>query len=430
MSAQRSFSRSVLGTLTVGAIVALSGCTPAPQATPKPTPATESPAPESYGGPIVFVGDQLDWFLPSADEITGLLPDVGEVGPPSPSLIQISDGGGPELAPAICNLFLYEPSLRSIGARSVTWTSSLPDGRDGWMHVLQFADEATAQGLMDQYVDVAGQCAQFTHGSSASTFASSTVDSGDGVRAVAGALVIDDGVGGGNRLYQGYASVGNVVVNFWQPFTGDAAFDSEQAAVFLRDHASDARSRLIDELTANPPTPAATPPAADPGAAWSTWQVSATGIGPIALGSDLDEAIAAVPGATVIRPEWDGGQTRIVSPDGSASVLLWTDTGDSVVVNAASIGFANVANEPDEDPAALPTAGEVRIGDTIGEAKAAFPGGTSIRIVSSGEYLYQWATREGAAIGFRVDRDAADPSAVITGILTEDATLRQLPDFG
>lgn len=148
-------SRTVLGVLTAGAIIALSGCVPAPQATPKPTPATESPAPAPYDGPTVFVGDQLDWFLPSADEIAGLLPDVGDVGSPSPSLIQISDGGGPELSPAICNLFLYEPSQASIGARSVTWTSSLPDGRDGWMHVLQFADEATAQGLMDRYVEVA-----------------------------------------------------------------------------------------------------------------------------------------------------------------------------------------------------------------------------------------------------------------------------------
>lgn len=429
MSAGWSFSRSVLGALTVGAIVALSGCAPAPQVTPKPTPATQSPAPEPYDGPLVFVGDQLDWLLPSADEIAGLLPDVGEVGSPSSSLIQISDGGGPELSPAVCNLFLYEPSQTSIGARSVTWNSSRPEGSDGWMHVLQFADEATAQGLMDLYVEVAKQCAEFTYGSGASTFESTTLDSGDGIRAVTGALVIDDGFGGGHRLYQGYASVGNVLVNFWQPFTGEAAFDSERAATFLSDLASDARSRLIDELTANPPTPAPTPPAADPAAAWSTWQVSATGIGPIVLGSDLDEAIAAVPGATVIRPEWEGGQTWIVSPDGSASVLLWTDAGDSVV-DAASVGFANVANEPGDDPAALPAVGDVRIGDAVGEARDAFPGGTSIRIVSSGEYFYQWTTREGAAIRFRVDRDAVDPSAVITGILTEDATLRQLPDLG
>lgn len=429
MSALRSFSRSTLGLLAVGAVVALSGCTPAPQTTPKPTPSPVESAPEPYADPAVFVGDELDWFLPSAEDIARILPDVGEVGAPAPSLIQVADGGGPDLSPTICSSLVYEPSLMSIGARSVTWTSAVPEQRDGWMHVLQFADEAAAQGLMDTYVDAAQQCAQFTYGGGASTFDSTTAESEDGVRAVAGSLVTDAGVGGGHRLYQGYASVGNVLVNFWQPFSGEAAFDSAQAASFLRDQASAAQKRLVEELTANPPEAPASPPAVDPGAAWSTWDVTVEGIGPIVLGTELDDAIAAVPGAEVIRSEWAGGQTRIVSPDGAASLLLWTDDGATVVV-AASVGFANVADEPREDPASLPAAGDVRIGDTVAEAMSAFPGGTSIRIVSSGEHLYQWTTREGGTIRFRVDRDAADPDAVITGILTEDATLRRLPDFG
>ncbi|MFJ6534289.1 hypothetical protein [Microbacterium sp. NPDC091662] len=428
MSTQLSFSRGTLGLLAVGVLLALSGCTPAPQSTPKPTPSPEASAPAPYDGPVVFVGDELDWFLPDSEEISGLLPDVGEVAAPTPSLIQISDGGGPDPVPAICSTFVYEPSLRSVGARSVTWTSSLPDERDGWLHVLQFADEAAAQALMDQYVDAAQQCAEFTYGGP-STFASTVRESDDGVRAVAGSLVVDDGFGGGNRLYLGYATVGNVVVNFWQPFSGDGAFDSVQAAEFLRDKASDARKQLVEELTANPPEPSETPPAADPAAAWSTWEVTDRGVGPILLGSELEDAIAAVPGAKVIRPEWDGGQTRLVSPDGSASLLLWTDDGGTVVA-AVSVGFANVSDEPREDPAALPAAGDVRIGDTVAEAMSAFPGGTSVRIVSSGEYFYDWTTREGALIRFRVDRDAMDPAAVITGILTEDATLRQIPDFG
>ncbi|MGH3689852.1 MAG: hypothetical protein ACRDT7_06825, partial [Microbacterium sp.] len=330
--------------------------------------------------------------------------------------------------PAICGAFVYEPSLNSIGARSVTWASSLPDQQDGWLHVLQFADEAAAQALMDQYVEAAQQCAEFTYGGP-STFESTVQESDDGVRAVAGSLVVDDGFGGGHRLYLGFATVGNVVVDFWQPFSGDAALDSEQAAEFLRDGASDARKKLVEELTANPPESPETPPTADPAAAWSTWEVTDRGVGPILLGSEVEDAIAAVPGAKVIRPEWDGGQTRLVSPDGSASLLLWTRDGGTVVA-AVSAGVANVSDEPREDPAELPAAGDVRIGDTAADAMSAFPGGTSVRIVSSGEYFYDWTTREGAAIRFRVDRDATDPAAVITGILTEDATLRQIPDFG
>ncbi|MGH3689315.1 MAG: hypothetical protein ACRDT7_04085, partial [Microbacterium sp.] len=110
MSTQRTFSRGAIGLLAAtGVVVALSGCTPAPQTTPKPTPSPESSAPAPYDGPVVFVGDELDWFLPDAEEISGLLPDVGEVAAPTRSLIQVSDGGGPDHMPAICGAFDYEP---------------------------------------------------------------------------------------------------------------------------------------------------------------------------------------------------------------------------------------------------------------------------------------------------------------------------------
>lgn len=428
MSTLRSFSRGALGLLAAGVLVALSGCTPAPQATPKPTGSPESPAPDPFAGPAVFVGDQLNWFLPDAQEISGLLPDVGDVAAPTPSLIQASDGGGPDPVPAICGALFYEPSLNSIGARSVTWASSLPDERDGWLHVLQFADEAAAQARMDQYVEAAQQCAEFTYGGP-STFASTVLESDDGARAVAGSLVVDDGFGSGHRLYLGYASIGNVIVNFGQPFSGEAAFDGEQAAEFLRDGASGAKEKLFEELTANPPKAPEAPSTVDPAAAWSMWEVTDRGLGPVLLGSERDEAIAAVPGATVIESEVDPRATRIISPDGAASLLLLTREGTTIVA-AVSVGFANVADEPSEEPAALPAAGDVRIGDAAADAMSAFPSGTSVRVVSSGEYFYAWTTREGAMIRFRVDRDAMDPAAVITGILTEDATLRLPPVFG
>ena len=65
-----------------------------------------------------------------------------------------------------------------------------------------------------------------------------------------------------------------------------------------------------------------------------------------------------------------------------------------------------------------------RIGAPLTEAVAAFPEGTFLRVVSSGEYFYEWSTREGGTIRFRADRDFSDPAAVITGVTVEDATLR------
>ncbi|MFJ2502703.1 hypothetical protein [Microbacterium sp. NPDC087592] len=431
MSQSRRFGRGLIGVVAFGALVALSGCVPTPQSTPTPEPtaAPESPAPDPYAGPIAFVGDELDWFLLSAEEISGLLPDVGDVSPAVPSLIQVSDGGGNEPEPAICSAIYAEASLGSIGARSITWTSTVSEGRDGWLHVLQFADEAAATARMDQYAQAAEECGAFEYGGAPSSFASSTAEGEGGVRAIAGSLVLAYPEGGGYSLYKSYSSVGNVIVEMWQAFTGEPAFDTDAAAALLRDRASEARAKLIDELTANPLVPADVP-AADPAAPWSEWEITTAGVGPVRLGVELDEAIAAVPGARVAEPERAGGTTRLISPDESASLVLWTQD-ESTVVAGVSVGIANVAGDRTHDGASLPSAGGVRIGDPVSAAAAAFPEGTALRIVSSGEYFYEWSSREGVVMRFRLDRDStADAAAVITGITVDDATLGKAPVFG
>ncbi|MFK3676259.1 hypothetical protein ACI2IP_00925 [Microbacterium sp. NPDC090218] len=429
MSQKLSFAKGLIGVLAVGAFVALSGCAPTPQSTPKPVPSTDAPTPDPYTGPIVFVGDELDWFLLSAEEISGMLPEVGEVSPAVPSLIQVSDGGGYDPVPAICGAIYAEASLGSIGARSVTWTSAVPDGRDGWLHVLQFADEEAAKARMDQYVEAGEQCGEFEFGGP-SSFASSATDGEGGVRALAGSMILTYPGGGGHSLYQSYSSVGNVIVEMWQPFTGEPTFDTEAAAALLRDRAGEARTKLIDELTANPPAPVETPAAADPAAPWSEWQITTAGVGPVRLGVELDEAIAAVPGARVEETDSIGEPVRLISPDDSASLLLSTQE-EGTVVSAISVGFANVAGDRTDDGAALPAAGGVKVGDPVSAAVSAFPEGTALRVVSSGEYFYEWSTREGVALRFRLDRDSVDDGdAVITGITLEDATLRTSLIFG
>ncbi|MCZ4300268.1 hypothetical protein [Microbacterium oxydans] len=428
MSQKLSVGKSVIGALAVGVLVAIAGCAPTPQSTPEPSAAPVTPTPDPYAGPIAFVGDELDWFLLSADEIAGMLPDVGEVSPAVSSLIQVSDGGGPEPVPAICSALAAETSLGSIGARSVTWTTA-EEGSDGWLHVLQFADEEAAKARMDQYVDAAAQCVEFEFGGPA-TFASSTAEGQGGIRALAGSLIITYSTGGGYSVYTSYVSVGNVIVEVWQPFTGEPAFDAEAAAALLRDRAEEARRMLIDDLTANPPAPVETPAAADPAAPWSAWQITPVGVGPVQLGVELDEAIAAVPGARIQEPEWEGGPTRLIAADESASLLLETQEGGTLV-SALTVGIANTAGDRSDDGAALPSADGVKVGDPVSAAVTAFPEGTDLRIVSSGEYFYEWSTREGVTLRFRLDRDSVgDDGAVITGITLEDATLGKAPIFG
>ncbi|WP_226532304.1 hypothetical protein [Microbacterium paraoxydans] len=428
MSLKRSVGKSVIGALAVSAVVALAGCAPTPQATPRPSASPVAPTPDPYAGPISFVGDELDWFLLSADEIAAMLPDVGEVSPAVSSLIQVSDGGGYEPVPAICSALAAETSLGSIGARSVTWSNAAPEGRDGWLNVLQFADEESAKVRMDQYVDAAAQCGEFEFGGP-STFASSTAEGEGEVRAVAGSLILTYPTGGGHSLYKGYASAGNVIVEVWQPFTGEPVFDTAAAAALLRDRAAEARGMLIDELTANPPAPVETP-AADAAAPWSEWQITPVGVGPVRLGVELDEAIGTVPGARIQEPGWEGGPTRLIAADESASLLLETQEGGTLLA-AVTVGIANIAGDRADDGAVLPSADGVRVGDPVSAAVAAFPQGTALRIVSSGEYFYEWSTREGVTLRFRLDRDSVgDDGAVITGITLEDATLRTALIFG
>lgn len=154
-------SKTVMGAL-VAAVLVLSACTPPASPAPSPTAAPESPAPEPYAGPMVSIGDELNRFLLAPEEIEALLPGVSDVTEPSSYLEQISDGGGAPYVPAICGIFSVEESLRSVGARTMSWTvADAPEYGFGRLHVLQFADEAQAQSRMDQLVAATAQCAEF-----------------------------------------------------------------------------------------------------------------------------------------------------------------------------------------------------------------------------------------------------------------------------
>lgn len=88
-------ARMMLASIGIGALVALSACAPTPQASssPSPSPSPSTASPEPYAGPIVFVGDELDAFSLTPEEIVGIVPEATDVGDPSPVLEQVSDGG-------------------------------------------------------------------------------------------------------------------------------------------------------------------------------------------------------------------------------------------------------------------------------------------------------------------------------------------------
>lgn len=424
----RSLTTTMIGVFAVGSLLALSACAPEPETEPTATTAPETPAPDPYAGPLNFVGDELDWFLPTADEVAATIPGAADIAAPSASLIQISDGFGAELAPETCVVFLTEASLGSIGARTITWPGTAADARQGSFHVLQFADETQAQNRMDDYAAAAAECAEFTLNGQASSYANTVIDEGDGVRAIAGALLLDYGPEGDNefRSYYGVASVGNVLVEFFHPFDGEPTLDAAVAAQLLNDRAQGAAEQLVEELTANPPVEREVAEV-DASAPWNTWEIGFDGVGPLRLGEEVETVVAAAPGADVVAPEGGVVEWQLISQDGSAQLTVSPEE-DGTAVASIRAGALSPYDPNPADGSVLPRAGGVGIGDPVTSAITAFPEGTAVRIVAAGLYEYEVATRDGHVLLFHADREVAENGATIIGITAEDGTLRR--EFG
>lgn len=422
--------KMLTGVLVAGALLGLSACTPPVPPEPSPTSAPVSPTPttEPYAGPVVSVGDELNRFLLSSDEIVALLPGASDVTESAPSLRQISDGGGAPFVPAICGALYLEDSLGSVGARTVSWTiADAPEHGLGRLNVLQFADEVQAQTRMDQLVAATEQCAEF-ESDGMSTFAGVVQDSGDGVRSLAGTLVSEIPQPQGWRSFHGFASVGNVLVELSHPFTGDQEFDAAAVATMLAERSTEARDALIEQLTQTPPTVEDAQPQ-DGSTAWSDWLITATGVGPISLGVTIEDAIAAAQGAQAGEPGYEGGPVPLNSPDGSASLSL-SQSDDAGVVNAILVGSDRPWESGGPDGAALPSVEGIRVGAPASDAMALYPEGTHVWVVSSAQSKYDVADRNGRLITFFLDGDGVDPTtATVVGITVEDATKRKTFSF-
>ncbi|KNY07603.1 hypothetical protein [Microbacterium sp. GCS4] len=418
--------RSLLAVIVTGSMLVLAACAPEPAASPTPEPTPTSSEDATYDGPIAFVGDELDAFALTAEEITGLVPEATDVAEISPVLEQVSDGGGMTAVPEICETFYAEQSLGAVGARTIGWkVPSDPDVGFGRLLVIQFADEVQAQQRMDQLLKAAQQCASFVKETPATYEAVITADSGD-VRAFAGTLR-DTASSNAWRSFTAYASTGNVLVELWQPFSGERTFDAQAAASLLQSRAQEARDGLIEDLTANPPIPEGGA-APSTGAAWSEWPIGVGGIGPVRLGDPIDAAVSAA-GGTASAPEYDGGPWTIVNERQSGTLSLQPVEGGTTLASITA-GNSRTFDEPTQTGADLPSRGDVRVGDTAAKAMTAYPGGTTVVVASSGDYYYAVSTREGVLFVFHTDIRADEAGSSIIGITVEDATQRKSLVFG
>ncbi|WP_447912288.1 hypothetical protein [Microbacterium phyllosphaerae] len=414
--------RAALGVIGVGALLAaLTACAPSPGPSSSSSPTPEASSPEPYSGPVAFVGDELSWLLPSAEDITALIPSASEVSAPSDALEQTSDGGGPEFAPAICGVLFMEQSLDSLGTRTSSW--SMPSDTEYSFNsiiAMQFADEAHVAARMHQLERAAAECGEFDY-DGLNTFESVVAKEEDGVRALAGTMNADP-ASDGWRVFHGFAAVGNTLVHLRTSLPDAEPIDAAAAAALLQATAIDAKSELIESLTATPPT-GATEPVGDASTPWAEWSITGTGIGPIRLGETYDDVVATLPDAAVTRPAYEGGPWIFSSPDGASS--LSATAADSGAISDITVGAVSDEEGTGTDGATSPHALDVRIGDPVSSAVSAFPSGTRVHVVSSGQWAYFVADRAGRLLIFHTTREDADSAeARIIGITTSDTTLR------
>ncbi|KQQ68622.1 hypothetical protein ASF63_01045 [Microbacterium sp. Leaf320] len=370
---------------------------------------------------MAFVGDELSWLLPSADDITALIPSASAVSTPSDALEQTSDGGGPEFAPAICGVLLMEQTLDSLGTRTTSWSMPSDTGYSfNSIVAMQLADEAHVVARMDQLERAAAECGEFDY-DGLNTFDAVVGEEEDGVRALAGTMNADP-TSDGWRVFHGFAAVGNTLVHLRTSLPDSAPIDAAAAVELLQSTAIDAKSELIDSLTETPPT-GATEPVGDASTPWAEWSITGQGVGPIRLGETYDDIVATLPDAAVTPPAYDGGPWNYASPDGASSFSA--TAADSGSVSEITVGAVSDEEDSGADGATSPHALDVRIGDPVSSAVAAFPSGTRVHVVSSGQWAYFVADRDGRLLIFHTTREDTDSTeARIIGITTADTTVR------
>lgn len=403
--------------LIVAGSLAMSGCAPTGSTpTSKPT-VTASTEPAAYAGPLMFIGDEIDAFLLDDGTIEELLPVAGDISDPIDGTFMYSDGGGPGFDPPECIALLFEQQAGAVGARTVEWEIDVArDERTGTMRALQYGSIAQAEERMDQVLVAAEKCSTFTWGG-AGAFSAVAESDRDGVRAVAGVLAIHGDVEWRNsQAFSAYAQVGNVLVQVTNQFSGENTISSEDVVSALLNRADEARSMLVEKLTAAPPTEAPAEEAASDSPV-ADWSITFGGVGPIALGEDTQAAAAEVVGGEVSEGPLGDYSYTIALPDNAGSLQLRPD--DSGGVALIEVGAPHFLS-PQQDGSGLPNADGVRVGAPMSEAMAAFPEGSLVRVNSAAMDHYMMADRSGRVILFSAEKSDDPESARIYSITVED----------
>lgn len=104
-------------------------------------------------GPEVFVGDELEWFLPDDSQLRALFPEAGSVAR-SAELGGIGEGEGVHTGPEECSMWFWGDDWAVVGLRTASWDT-------GAVAVRGFPTGDEAEHYFGAYSDTVDVCADF-----------------------------------------------------------------------------------------------------------------------------------------------------------------------------------------------------------------------------------------------------------------------------
>lgn len=104
-------------------------------------------------GPEVFVGDELEWFLPDDSQLRALFPEAGSLAR-SAELGGIGEGEGVHTGPEECSMWFWGDDWAVVGLRTASWDN-------GAVAVRGFPTDDEAEHYFGGYSDTVDVCTDF-----------------------------------------------------------------------------------------------------------------------------------------------------------------------------------------------------------------------------------------------------------------------------
>lgn len=221
------------------------------------TDGTEQAAPGGHGavtpssaatrmlaGPPIYVGDELDWFIPSDEQMRAVVPDLPDAAGITAASSGIGETEGAHAVPDRCTPLLFSDDSMITGVRTQQWGTA--EDFAAASNVSQFPTAALADAYYHETVDAIAGCAKFDVVAGDGTVAGQSNFSFLTGSADDDLVVIEQKESGdyGFDMTRALAVEGNIVITYSVETGGDPQTLSAMAGEIVKA----AHDRLVEEI--------------------------------------------------------------------------------------------------------------------------------------------------------------------------------------